>query len=214
MIIKRPGADEIVLIAVRHGESESNVACQYVGQTESCLSARGLEQADALGHRLSTAALDVVYSSDLGRATQTAQAVTRHHDGELVLDGRLRERHYGVLEGLGYKHEVQERYPQVIAQLDSYSSDYVIPSGESAKQVRDRVVSFVDDAMATHIGKTVLAVAHGGVVRALFWHLLDLPYRAVRRARSDNASMSVFRYSGGMWNLELWNDTGHLSGQL
>ena len=214
MIIKRPGADEVVLIAMRHAESESNVACQYVGRTESRLSARGLEQAEALGHRLSSVSFDVVYSSDLGRAARTAQAITRHRDGEPVLDARLRERHYGVLEGLGYEHEVQERYPEVIARLDSYSSDYVIPTGESAEQVRDRVASFVDDVMAAHIGKTVLVVAHGGVVRALFWHLLDLPYRAVRRACSDNASVSAFRYSNGMWNLELWNDTGHLLGHL
>ncbi|MBU0596244.1 histidine phosphatase family protein, partial [Candidatus Bipolaricaulota bacterium] len=81
---------------------------------------------------------------------------------------------------------------------------------ESAQQVRDRVSAFVRDSVASYAGKTHLVVCHGGIVRALLWHLLDVPYRAARYARSDNTSLSVFRFFRGAWHLERWNDTGHL----
>ena len=201
--------DEIRLIAVRHGETEANAACCYSGKLDTPLTAAGVAQARALGERFRAVHFDAIYSSDLSRARDTALAIARHHGVEPTLDRLLRERDYGDLENLSYD-DARTNYPEVFAKLDAYATDFPIPGGESAEQVRARVAAFVDRIVAEHLGQTVVAVAHGGILRALFWHLLDLPYRVVRRSRVDNTAVSAFRRVRGVWTLELWNDTGHL----
>jgi probable phosphoglycerate mutase len=209
MITRVLAPDEILLIAVRHGETESNAAHRFIGQCDSPLSAVGRRQVDVLGKRLQDEAIDRIHASDLGRAAQTADEIARHHPIDPIQDARLRERHYGALEGLSFG-ESKERFPEVFAAFDRFETDVPIPGGESAQQVRDRISAFVQESIAPHAGQTHLVVCHGGIVRALLWHLLDVPYRAARYARSDNASLSVFRFFRGAWHLERWNDTGHL----
>jgi len=210
MITRKLASDEILLIAVRHGETESNAARRFIGQCDSPLSDRGLKQVAALGERLRGEAFDRIHASDLGRAVDTAREVARHHSADLTFDERLRERHYGALEGLSFE-ESKQRFPEVFAAFDRFETDVAIPEGESAQQVRDRISAFLGDSIAVHTGEAHLVVCHGGIVRALFWHLLGLPYRAARYARSDNTSLSVFRFFRGGWHLERWNDIGHLS---
>ena len=201
--------DEIRLIAVRHGETAANAACCYSGKLDTRLTVAGVEQARALGERFRSVSFDVIYSSDLSRARDTARAIACHHGIEPRIEPLLRERDYGELENLSYA-EARTQYPEVFAKLDAYVTDYPLPGGESAEQVRARVETFVDRIVAEHRGQTVVAVAHGGILRAIFWHLLDLPYRVVRRSRCDNTAVSAFRLDRGVWTLELWNDTGHL----
>ena len=209
MITRALPAEEILLIAVRHGETASNAARRFIGQGDSPLTERGEQQVVAVSERLRSETFDFLHASDLGRAARTADAIARYHDADPVQDARLRERHYGALEGLGFE-ESKRRYPEVFASFDRFSIDTPIPGGESAQQVRDRITTFLQDAVEAHPGKTHLVVCHGGIVRALLWHLLDLPYAAARYARSDNTSLSVFRFFRGRWHLERWNDTGHL----
>jgi len=209
MITRALASDEILLIAVRHGETESNAARRFIGQGDSPLSALGRKQAAALGERLRDEAIDRIHASDLGRAADTAREMARHHSMDPVFDERLRERHYGALEGLSFE-ESKERFPEVFAAFDRFETDVPIPEGESAQQVRDRISAFVRDSITSQAGQAHLVVCHGGIVRGLLWHLLDVPYRAARYARSDNTSLSVFRFFRGMWRLERWNDTGHL----
>ena len=210
MNLRTPAADEMILVAIRHGETEGNASRLYVGQTESPLSAQGVAQAAALGERLKHISLDAVYSSDLSRAADTAAAVAGHHSLDPTFDERLRERHYGVLEGGGYETEARERFSEVCDGLETASPAYAIPDGESAEQVRGRLSQFLNEIRAKHTGETVVAVAHGGVIRILLWHLLELPYPAAQYSRCENTSVSVFRFFRGGWHLDLWNDTGHL----
>ena len=210
MNLRIPGPEEMIVVAIRHGQTESNAAKLYVGQSESPLSALGRRQAAALGERLRGATFDAVCASGLSRAADTAAAVTAHHAVDAILDPRLRERHYGVLDGVGFEEEAPIRFPDVCDGLRTASPDYVIPEGESAQHVRDRLARFMDDLLTAHIGQTVAAVAHGGVVRILLWTLLDLPYRVAQYSRCENTSVSVFRYFRGTWHLDLWNDAAHL----
>ena len=118
-----------------------------------------------------------------------------------------------VLDGVGFEEEAPARFPEVCDGLRTASPDYVIPGGESAQEVRERLSHFTDDLLRTHIGQTVVAVAHGGVVRIFLWMLLELPYRVAQYSRCENTSVSVFRYFRGTWHLDLWNDVAHLETQ-
>jgi probable phosphoglycerate mutase len=203
--------DRLRLIAVRHGQTESNATRRYVGQSDSPLTPVGREQVARLKERFASVTFDAVYSSDLGRALTTAQALTEPHGHPIVQDPRLRERDYGEFEGRIYD-DVRAEHPELYAALDRFSTTTPMPGGESVDEVFARVGSFCDNLMADPPGENVVLVAHGGVVRALLGTLLDLPFRAVRWARCENTSVSVFEYEGGMWCLDRWNDTCHLFG--
>ncbi len=88
------------ILLVRHGETDWNRARRMQGHIDIPLNTEGLRQARALGAALASEKLDAIYSSDLQRARVTAQAVADVHQMTVVIDEQLRERCYGVFEGL------------------------------------------------------------------------------------------------------------------
>src|SRR5688500_9825999 len=88
------------VIVVRHGETAWNNEKRWQGHLDSPLTAKGLSQAQALARRLSGERFSALYTSDLGRAYQTAQLIAAATGHSVVLDSRLRERKLGVFQGL------------------------------------------------------------------------------------------------------------------
>src|ERR1700693_4379213 len=86
------------LLLVRHGLTHSNVQARYSGQTDVPLTEVGERQAEAVGKRLAAEPLDVIVSSDLQRASKTADAIARHHGLPVWHDADLRETHLGEWE--------------------------------------------------------------------------------------------------------------------
>src|SRR5437762_12807356 len=101
----------MILIAVRHGETEWNVQRREMGQLESSLTQRGIQQAEAIGRRLSGISFHALYSSDLGRAVQTAEIIAAVCQKDVRLDSGLRERHMGILQGLTWE-EIRTKFPK------------------------------------------------------------------------------------------------------
>lgn len=203
---------EIRFLLVRHGETESNVARTYTGWTNTPLSPRGREQAQAVAERLASFPVSAVYASDLDRAAQTAAGIASAHGLPMTLDPRLRERNYGLLEGMEFRTAC-ERFPELFPEPDRYATDGTLPEGESVADVRERVASFVDEAIHHGRGRTIVVVSHAGVLRMFLGALLDLPRQAIRGVCCDNTSLSAFRHGRHGWQLELWNDTAHLDGR-
>jgi len=200
---------DIRLIFVRHGETESNAERRYMGHEDSPLSALGRAQAAAVASRLAREDIDAIYSSDLGRAAATADAIAEACGLRRTLDERLRERHAGVFQGLRLS-KAQEMYPEHFAAQRQPSETCSIPGGESALQLQARFTPFLEEICCTHIGGIAAVVTHGGLIRTLLWHFLGSQYASAHRARVDNTSLSVFRCEEDSWILEAWNDTAHL----
>ena len=198
------------LFIARHGETASNLVGRYMGHLDSPLTDRGLLQAEALAQRLAEQRLDIVYSSDLGRAQRTAEVVAAACGVDLCVDSELRERHMGVFQGLT-PTEVSERYPDARKHWASGDLDYVIPGGESARQRTDRSVRVFTTIADRHAAGRVAVVTHGGFLLGFFQHILGLAPGATWRFRRHNGSLSVFGYEEDRWHLETWNDTSHLS---
>jgi probable phosphoglycerate mutase len=98
------------LIAIRHGETEWNSQGRFQGHLNSVLNQEGRAQADALGERLARERFDLLLSSDLGRALQTASAIAMRTGHEIVVEPLLRDRRVGIFQGLP-PAEAQSRYP-------------------------------------------------------------------------------------------------------
>lgn len=179
------------------------------GQQDSPLSDLGTWQARQLARRLTRDAFAVLYSSDLGRARQTAQAVADATGRDIVLDAGLRERHFGLFEGLT-ADEISASHPQEYERFRSRDPDYTVPGGESARAFRDRCLRCLTAIALRHAGATVVAVTHGLVLDMLYRAATGIALEEPRTFPLLNASINVFHY-GGEWRAESWADVAHLA---
>jgi 2,3-bisphosphoglycerate-dependent phosphoglycerate mutase len=198
------------LIIVRHGQTQWNLKLIRQGHLDSPLTEMGLAQAKALGDRLARETFSALYSSDLGRAVQTAQMIADATGHKIVTDPRLRERHLGIFQGLN-GDELKEKYAEEYRLHRTMGPSYVIPGGESMRQQVERNVAYFNEIAEKHLGETVVVVTHGGVLSGFFRHALSIPLEAPRRFEFTNASLNVFTYEAGSWMLRTWGDVSHLS---
>ena len=198
------------IIIVRHGQTEWNIKGIRQGHLDSRLTERGMAQATALGQRLGREKFTALYSSDLGRAVETAREIARVTGHEIITDARLRERHLGIFQGLNGE-EITTKYPEERRLMRTSGPTYVIPGGESMVQQVARNVAFLDYLAQKHLGETVVVVTHGGVVSGFFRHTLAIPLDAPRRFEFVNAGLNVFAHEEGNWMLLTWGDVSHLA---
>ena len=197
------------LIAVRHGETEWNVQGREMGQLDSPLTKRGIQQAAALGERLRKLSVQGLYSSDLGRAVKTAEIVAAACQRQVNLDAGLRERHMGVFQGLTLE-EMQQKYPRERADYERIGFCDIVPGGESAQQRQERSVRVLTSIAGRHSDETIVVVTHGGFLMGFFEFVLGIPAGNGWRFERHNASFSSFDYVRNTWRLRTWNDVGHL----
>ena len=197
------------LLLVRHGETEWNAAHRYQGQTDVALSETGIAQARKLALRLSPEAIDVVYASDLQRAWRTAEIVTSGRGLKLLPEPRLREMHFGLLEGLTFD-EAREKHAEIIdAWMERH--DQPLPGGEHPADFVDRISSVLQELQSDPADRSVLVVAHGGPLSEIMRLLLELPHTHRWAFLMSNGALSEVHLSNGMPYVRLWNDTCHLS---
>lgn len=114
---------------LRHGETVGNFNGQYAGVTDTPLTEKGKTQAVDAHLRFEHTEFDVVLSSPLARALDTARVVTDHKIIEL--DG-LMEMNFGKFEGLTYE-EIKKSYPEEVKSWTETTEDYTFPEGESLR---------------------------------------------------------------------------------
>jgi len=199
-----------VLFAVRHGETEWNLVEKQQGHLDSPLTDRGIRQAGFLADALVNRHIDILFSSDLGRALQTAEIIAEKLSLPVHPDSRLRERHLGIMQGLTGR-EFAGRYPDEALRFSSGDPDYVLPGGgESARQLFDRCIQCAEDLALRHAGKIILIVGHGGTLSSFFRKATSTPLGGPRRFSLFNACINSFGISNGQWRLDTWGEIGHL----
>jgi len=198
------------IIIVRHGQTEWNIKGIRQGNLDSALTENGIAQAKALALRLAREKFSALYSSDLGRAVQTAEEIAALTGHEIVTDARLRERHLGIFQGLN-GDEIKARHPEEYKLHRTVGPNYVIPGGESVRQQVERNVAYFNELAAKHQGEQIVVVTHGGVVSGFFRHTLSIPLEVPRRFEFVNAGLNVFANESGDWFLLTWGDVSHLA---
>jgi len=196
-------------IVVRHGETHWNLAARVQGHLDSELTPAGIAQADAIAQRLADEPFDVLVSSDLGRAHETARRIALRTGHAIRLDARFRERHFGAGAGLTYA-EIDRAYPSAFTRTHEIDPDYAIPGGESRRAFQERVAEAFAALAAEEPGKRITVVSHGGVLGALYRHIHGIPVATPHRIAITNASYNALTLDGGRWTIDAWSDTAHL----
>lgn len=203
-------SNETTLVLIRHGETEWNQTGRYQGHADSPLTPRGMAQARAVAQALDGQKFDAFYSSDLGRAKRTATIIADKLGRRFLTDPRLREQHYGLMQGHDGKR-ARELDPGFFDSLSSGDADYAPKGGESRRQRHDRAVEALSDIAGNHLEGTILVITHGGIVDSLFRETLGIPHDSPRRYSLYNAALNRFSYFEGKWTLHLWGEVSHLT---
>jgi broad specificity phosphatase PhoE len=181
------------LLLVRHGETDWNRDGRWQGHSDTHLNEVGREQAARLADELGR--IDVVYSSDLARARETAEIVAERLGLEVEVDARLRERSFGAWEGKT-RTEIEAEFGEAHTRWLAGEG----PGADDAEPFADfgaRVQSFLEDVQARHPDETVLVVAHGGSIRVIHALASGLDYVRDHRSIPGVANCAVTRYAAG-----------------
>ena len=197
------------LIIVRHGETEWNKQDKAMGQLDSPLTPKGFQQAYAIANRLRRLSFTTLYSSDLGRAVQTANIIAEICGKNVIFDSELREWNMGIFQGFTFS-EMDEKFPKERQDHKQMRYEYVIPAGESLRQCRDRGYRALNRIAERHLDETVVVVTHGFVLMNFCEMVFNLPPGNGWPFKLHHASFCSFEYVNRCWSLVVWNDTSHL----
>ena len=188
---------------VRHGESEGNAARIFTGQTDSPLTARGRQQAEAVADELADVKFDRIVSSDLSRTRDTAKVIAKRHGLPVETLPELREINVGDRTGTPFDEA---------RGLPNWSDDGFVswPGGETLDQVLARTLGAIERFTRESPGKTILIVGHGGVNRIVLSHFLGILPK-LDRTPGGNTSISVVHTDGKTHTVERLFATDHMS---
>ena len=204
-----PVAEPTRVFVLRHGETDWNVGLRIQGHLDAPLNDRGRWQAEQLAGALQAEALDAIYSSDLGRAAATAQAIARRTGVPVQLDAGLRERAFGIFEGVTYA-EVEARWPDEAARWRRREPGFAPGGGETLEVFYRRCTTAAAAIAARHPGQTLALVAHGGVLDCLYRAAAGVALGAPRSWHLGNATINRLLWHGEGFTLVGWNDAAHL----
>ncbi|PRP77418.1 hypothetical protein PROFUN_14271 [Planoprotostelium fungivorum] len=162
-----PTDDNCYITIIRHGETEDNIRGIIQGQKDTDLNEKGFAQARLVADRIQGERVDLIISSDLKRARDTAKIIhERHPNAEFRIDPRIREKAFGPeLEGRNW-NDIQ----RMLLTSGTHFDDY----GEPETQVIERLSSIyhesIDKATSSDSPLHIVFVSHGGAIsRLLKW---------------------------------------------
>ncbi|MFN3295826.1 histidine phosphatase family protein [Caldimonas sp.] len=197
------------ILAIRHGETAWNVDTRIQGHLDIPLNDTGRRQARRLARALADENLQAVYSSDLSRARQTAQALAELTGLPVQPVPGLRERAFGRFEGRTFR-EIEAQWPQQALRWRQRDPEFCPEGGESLNVFYRRVVEQAGALACAHPGQTIALVAHGGVLDCLYRAATRIDLRAPRTWELANASINRLLYTPEGFTLVGWADTQHL----
>lgn len=155
----------MLLTFIRHGKTDWGVAKRMTGWEDPELNdigrLRSLELLPTLQH-----GFDVIYTSPLKRASQTADIIGGHLHLPVIADPDLRERNYGTLAGKTWEQVLQEYGDDMREKDVRQQYDYRPFGGESAEQVQERMKRFLEKVRGTEY-RNPLVVSHSGIIRLM-----------------------------------------------
>lgn len=197
------------LYLVRHGESEWNILNKVQGQSNVSLTNKGKQQAMKIGKRLKHENINLIFSSDLKRAIQTANIIGEFTKLEVISLEELREIRFGVWEGLTTK-EIMEKYINEHTIWMTEPHNLSLPEAERLIELQERLLKAVSDLVRKDKNKNILIVSHGASIKTLILGILGIDLSFYNKLTIGNASLSIIEYRDYSPVLKVLNDTCHL----
>ncbi len=206
------------LILVRHGETDLNKQHRVQGLSNLGLNEKGRRQAEALAQALRNEKIDAIYSSPLRRAQETAQAIGRFHQVEVMIHDGLKELDVGEVDGMNYD-EMRIHHGEFFARWMVDFTSVRLPGGGTVPELRDQCCAAIQGIVKEEQGaggncvggeKVVVAVTHFFPIMCIICDSLGMALSYCRRLRLDVASICRLESNPERTVLVSYNDTCHL----
>lgn len=191
---------------IRHGETDFNREGRLQGTMPVPLNENGQLQAQALGLYLKRQPIDVIYTSPLLRARQTADLIGQVVNAPIEDDARLQEINFGQFAGLTYT-DIKTQYANEYRMWDSGDMSYTVPAGESRFDVQRRMTRAWGEIATNNGHDRVALVSHGAALKIL---LKQLFYRLPNKVLVNTSVTTLTRF-GQVWEIESFAETPHLN---
>ena len=175
------------LILVRHGQTEMNAQKLYFGKLDPPLNDLGISQAYQAKEKLLDIDYDIIYSSPLERAKQTAE-ICNYLDKDINYNSKLEEINFGIFEGLTFK-EISEKFPDEVKKMEENWKDYNYITGESPKEMFQRAISFLE---TLDYSKNNLIVAHWGIINCIISYFVSRSLDTYWKFEIKNGAVVIF----------------------
>jgi len=185
------------LTLVRHTALQVTSGVCY-GQSDIDVAASFYDESRELQSKLNGDTFHAVYASPLQRCAKLALTLDL---GEVAHDDRLKELHFGDWEMSAWDDIPREIF-------DDWAQNYAHlapPNGETFSQLQQRGIDFLSEIKQAHAGEHVLVVTHGGMIRALIAHVLNMPLKGLFRFNVDYASITRLDFSGEIPKIDFVN---------
>lgn len=183
-----------LLLLIRHGENEFVKTGKMAGRLPGVhLNERGRKQASELAEALKQVPLKAIYSSPLERAIETAEPIADGRKLEIQLRPDLMDNDIGKWQGRSLKQLSRTKKWKIV---QSAPSRFTFPEGESFLQTQTRLASCLDEIVASHKPKDIVAVVfHADPIKLAVAHYLGMPLDHFQRLGCDTGSVAVLYLS-------------------
>ena len=194
---------------VRHGQTNWNILGKTQGHGNSDLTPKGENQALELSKAIKEYPIDYIYSSDLGRAVQTAEIIGSTIGVDVIQTPSLREMGFGDWEGLLIE-EIKKDHAKTYETWRNQPHLVNIPNGETLHIIKDRVDAFIKELNEKYDNKHILLVSHSVTVRVMLLSFLNSGVENIYRIKQDNTALNVVECRDYGPVVIKMNDTSHM----
>lgn len=183
---------------VRHGETDWNANGKLQGQTNIPLNNTGKKQAEKCRDYLLRAHWDVMISSPLIRAKETAEIINNALELPMIIMDHFKERHFGQGEGLR-REERNLLYP-----------NFIFPNMETQEELISRIESGLEEITQRFPGSNVVLVAHGALINAII-HMFHPNEKDIGVVKLLNGGITTIHFYNQSWEIQNFNVVDHLT---
>ena len=198
-----------IIYLTRHGETEWNIEKRLQGRGDSPLTENGIQRAKELRDRIKNIDIDVIYSSPIKRALNTANILRGNKNIDIVTDDSLMEMCFGDYEGKKIDIIQEENPSWDINLIMQGNVEICAPNGENLKEVRERISKLMNKIIAENIGKSILIVTHGITLKALMYYFKDEDVNSEVMGQATLTKINIDEKNN--FYIEFKNDDSHFS---
>ena len=198
-----------IIYLTRHGETEWNIEKRLQGRGDSPLTENGIQRAKELRDRIKNIDIDVIYSSPIKRALNTANILRGNKNIDIITDDSLMEMCFGDYEGKKIDIIQKENPSWDINLIMQGNVEICAPNGENLKEVRERISKLMNKIIAENIGKSILIVTHGITLKALMYYFKDEDVNSEVMGQATLTKINIDEKNN--FYIEFKNDDSHFS---
>ena len=195
---------------IRHGETLWDIEKRAIGHLDVPLSELGKKQSIAIAERLKNVPFTHLYSSDLGRAIETAEYIAKSCNVDIKIDIDLREININKVDACIQLNQKRNMSTATYQNKVKQQLDCITPNSETHRQRQDRIINVMNSLAHIHANETIVIISHSSVLIGFLEFVIGIQSNCENHFSNKNTAYNSFIKETGTWTLETWGELDHL----